>query len=347
MVTVFYGADAFGLHVAVTTFIAEGEASEPRSAVRFEGSAVSWIALREACGARSLFAARQLLIVKDLLNAWSARGETSGGKGAAKPTPAEFAEFVALLPETTDLVLVEGDLSSTNRYLKPLTSLSAATAQVREFSVPKDAARRDSWATDRVRAMVESRNGSIDPRALRLLAQRCGVDLQRASNEIDKLLSYTAPLYSIGVSDVELLVTDAAETKAFDLADSVCSKNPARAVDLAERLMSDGQAPEQILALVTSRIRDLCLLAHAKLEMVGSDAVALASGWQPWRLGQLQRALAQFSVVELHAAQEMLVAADLALKSRPSHERALVLMLTLFAIARRADGAELAHALAY
>jgi DNA polymerase III delta subunit len=111
--------------------------------------------------------------------------------------------------------------------------------------------------------------------------------------------------------------------------------------------MSDGQAPEQILALVASRIRDLCLLAHAKLERVGTDAVALAGGWQPWRLSQLQRALTHFTVAELHAAQEMLISADLALKSRPSHERALVVMLTLFAIARRADGAELAHALAY
>jgi DNA polymerase III delta subunit len=345
MLTVFYGSDAFGLQSAMDRLLAEG--GDAQSVLRFEGSTIAWQALREACGARSLFAEQQRLVVKDLLNTWSARADGAGAKGTAKPTPSEFAVFATVLPDTTDLVLIEPDLSGTNRYLKPLLSLDAGVARLREFSVPKELARRETWAADSIREMVEGRRGSIDHRALHALAQRCGPDLQRASSEVDKLLCYTAPLYSIGVADVEALVADTTETKAFDLVDAVCAKNVVKVVDLAERLLSDGQAPEQILAIVSSRVRDLCLLVHAKSERVSNNTVATACGWSPYRLSQLERALAFYSLDDLHNTQAMLVSADLALKSRPSHERASLTVLTLFAAARRSDAAELATAFAY
>jgi DNA polymerase III delta subunit len=161
------------------------------------------------------------------------------------------------------------------------------------------------------------------------------------------LLAYTAPLHGISSDDVELLVADVQEARGFDLVDAVAAKQAARVVDLTDRLVTAGQAPEQLFALISARVRDLCLLASAREEHVQLDAVMAQAGWQPWRLKQLERSLSRFTMEELRAAQSMLVAADLALKSRPSHERPLVLLLTLLALTQRGNPITLERALAY
>jgi DNA polymerase III delta subunit len=349
MLYVIFGNDTYGAREAAEALIPRDDADSSQSGVtRLDGSNVQWIKLREACGAMSLFAIRQTIVVRDLLGTWSARGESAGGKGsAARPTPAEFADFAGAMPGVTDLILEEGDLSASNRYLKPLLDLGHDVASVREHAAPKDSSRLEAWAGERIRQTVEKRGGSIDRRATKLLYDRCGADFQKTSHEIDKLLAFTAPLGGITVDDVALLVADESEVNGFSLVDAVASKQAATVVDLCDRLADSGQAPEQPFALVASRIRDLTLLAAAREERVPDDRVIAQSGWQPWRVRQLNQALTKFTPSDLRASQAMLVAADLAFKSRPTHERSLVLLLTLLAITRRSEPSELASALAY
>jgi DNA polymerase-3 subunit delta len=346
---VIFGSDAYSSREAANALLSKYAGGDSASgASRLDGSSVQWIKLREACGSSSLFAARQVILVDGLIEAWSSRGEAAAGKGSnARPSPAEFAQFAGTLPATTDLLLHEGDLSQTNRYLKALAGLPAETITMHEHAVPKDPGRRDAWAGQWVRRTVEARGGSIDDRAIRMLVERCGSDFQQTSNEIDKLIAYTAPVYGITSADVDLLVADVQETRGFDLVDAVAAKQAARVVDLTDRLVAAGQAPEQLLALISARVRDLCLLASARAEHVKIDRVMAHTGWQPWRLKPLEKSLTRFTLEELRGSQAMLVAADLALKSRPSQDRPLVLLLTLLALTQRSDPGTLARALAY
>jgi DNA polymerase III delta subunit len=346
---VIFGSDGYGSREAASALLSRDAGDDSASGVsRFDGSTLPWTKLQEACGSLSLFAGRQVILVNNLLEAWSARGEAAAGKGSnARPSPADFVEFAKALPATTDLILHEGELSQTNRYLKGLAGLPADQVNVQECSAPKDPARREAWAGEWMRRTVGERGGSIENRAIKLLVERCGSDFQHASHEIDKLLAYTAPLYGITSADVELLVADVQETRGFDLVDAVAAKQAARVVDLTDRLVTSGQAPEQLFALISARVRDLCLLASASAEHVKTDMVLAHTGWQPWRLKQLERSLSRFTAEDLQASQTMLVAADLALKSRPSHERPLVLLLTLLAITQRSDPTTLANAFAY
>jgi DNA polymerase-3 subunit delta len=195
--------------------------------------------------------------------------------------------------------------------------------------------------------MVEQRGGSIDGDAARLLAQRCAGDLLAASNEVDKLLAYTAPLNSIFAADVRLVVVDSTEASVFTIVDAVCGKKAASTADLADRLLAANVAPEQILALVGSRVRDLVLLAAARRERIATQEAAHRAAWEPWRLGRVEPWLASYSNDDLAGAQSILVATDLALKSRPSHERPLVALLALLALAQRSDAKALKAAFAY
>jgi DNA polymerase III delta subunit len=313
--------------------------------VRLDGQSTGWNALREACLTMPLFSPVQVVLVRGLLGAWSGRAE-GGGKGASgsRPTAAEFAAFVASMPETAQLILVEGDLPATNRYLKELTGLGRDAAAVHAFKVPQGG-ERQRWIVK----MVQARGGTIDPPAATLLAERADADLWSVANVIEKLLAYTAPAHRIGVEAVDLLVPMSEEASAFDLVDAVCSRDPRdvrRAIDLTDRLLAAGQAPEQILALLGARIRDLLLLTAGLGEGLAAAEVGARAGWSPGRLAHVQRARGQFSAEELAGAQGLLVAADLALKSRQTHERPQVLLLTVLAIAQRRAGRELEDALA-
>jgi DNA polymerase III delta subunit len=349
MLHLIYGADEYGTAGAVAVLQAASHGDlAAQTGSRFDGASVAWPVLREACASLSLFAERQVVVVRGLLASWAGKGDGPLSKQATpRPTPAEFARFAIELPSTTELVLQEGDLSATNRYLKELVAISPGSAQIQVFAMPKDASDREAWVARRLGEIVESQGGSIDGRAARALAQRCGADLVAASNEVAKLLSYTAPLNSIFVQDVETLVADSTETRAYDLVDAVAAKDSRRTVDLGDRLLAEGQAPEQVLALVGSRIHDLALLAAARRERVASEVLSARTGWQPWRIRQLERSLGTYAYDDLVSAQRILVAADLALKSRPSHERPLVALLTLLALARRSSPDELCAAFAY
>ncbi len=309
---------------------------------------VTWAALREDCASLSLFAARQVVLVRGLLVAWTGKGEGGGSakQSSGRPSPADFAKFVAELPATTELVLHEGDLSAANRYVKELVALPAGSVDVQHFALPKDAGEREAWAAQRIGEMVERRGGSIDGRAGRLLAQRCAGDLLSASQDVDKLLAYTSPLNSIFIQDVEALVKDSVEANAFALVDAICAKSARRTADLGDKLLEE-QAPEQILALVGSRVHDLAMLAAARQERIAPEEVARQRAWPVWRLRQLERSLPAYTAGELGDAQSILVAADLALKTRPSHERPLVALLTLLALAQRSDPEQLRVAFAY
>jgi DNA polymerase III delta subunit len=339
MLHVFHGPDDYSAAAAVAALLDE-YGSGAGMVTRVDAASMSWVAVREACFTMPLFVTAHLIVARGLLGVWSGRGES--GKGGSKPTAAEFAAFAVELPETTHLILHEGDLSATNRYLKEVSTLPATQARVRAFPLLQGVARQ-RW----ILQQVQVRGGSIQQDAVALLAERRATgDLRGLSLELDKLLTYAAPAMTIRRDDVELLVPANEEASGFDLVDAISARQAARVVELLQRYLGTGQAPEQIMALLGARIRDLLLLAYAAAEGIGDSAVQERAGWTQGRLAHLQRARRDFTPSELRDAQSLLVAADTALKSRPTHERPLVALLTLLAIAQRSGADSLAAALA-
>jgi DNA polymerase III delta subunit len=346
MFHLLYGSDDYGVEEGVSALLDRlCGGRDHHSVMTLDQATVSSTSLREACVTQSLFSDRQVVLTRGLLGAWSAR--TEGAKASSRPTAAEFARFAEALPVTTDLILRENELTPANRYLKELSSLEAEVAEIRLFAAPKETGEREAWAARHIRAMVAARGGQVEGQAAALLAQRTTGDLRLASQEIDKLLAYTAPSGQISAAEVMLLVSDMEETRVFDLADAVAAARPTAVVDLTEKLLAEGQAPEQIMAVIGARIRDLCWLSASREEGMPESRFLAQAGWTPWRLRQASSALARYRPEALGAAQRMLVAADLALKSRPTGDRHEVVLLTLLAIAQRTGSTDLEAALAY
>ena len=338
MLHLFHGPDDYSSARAAAELVRSHGGEGAAQVTRLDGAGISWPSLRETATTMPMFALAQIIVVRGILAAWTGKGDVAA-KGAGKPSPADLARFAHALPETTQLILLEGDLPVTNRYLKELSAAGAAV-RVRVFP-PLNGPALEGW----VNRTVGERGGSIEAAAAALLVGRAGANLQGLAMEIEKLLAHTAPGGAIGRRDVDALVPASEESSAFKLVDAVGGKQPAVVVDLAERLLGAGQAPEQLLALMGTRIRDLLLLHTGRLEGLDAGTVGSRVGWSPGRVAALQRSQRDFTLAELREAQSVLVATDAALKSRPAHERPTLTLLALLTLAQRRGAAELVASL--
>jgi DNA polymerase-3 subunit delta len=339
MLYLMYGSDDFR---AQAEALASARAVLPDGdlggLIRLDGSSVNWEAVRSACANQSLFSTVQVVLVRGLLGRWTGKTEDAGP--AKNPTAAEFTAFALALPESTHLILIEGELRADNRYLKAISGLSSEQARVQNCVRLKDAA-LVKWIIEETRA----RGGRIDAESAELLARRVSESTALVSHEIDKLLCYTAPDGRIGREHVERLVAEPESTNVFALIDEIAGKQAARVAELLTSLLDAGQAPEQLLALMVGRVRDLLLLTTGQQEGVSAAEIATAAGWSDGKRYQITKARGDFTLAQLLDAHRLLLATDHALKSRPVHERNLVMLVTFLTIAQRTESAALAEAL--
>jgi len=91
---------------------------------------------------------------------------------------------------------------------------------------------------------IEAHAKTLPAEASELLIALAGEDLTRLYGEIDKLAIYTAERKSICVDDVSALVGHNRLYGAFDVIDSVISRDAARAVDRLRRLFAQDKSAE-------------------------------------------------------------------------------------------------------
>jgi DNA polymerase-3 subunit delta len=139
----------------------------------------------------------------------------------------------------TTLVIAAGPVDKRGRLYK----LLARQATVVECGVLEDRADAERW----VRNRISAGGAEIVPAGARLLAERCGTDVRRLRNDVDRLLLYALGQKSITLDDVrqivgpESLQDDWAMTNAIEAGDS------AAALRQAALLLDAGAVPEKIL----------------------------------------------------------------------------------------------------
>ncbi len=191
-----------------------------------------------------------------------------------------------------------------------------------------------------IRARAQLAGARLEPPAVSELASACGSDTDRIEQEIAKLRAYAgdAPVTAAMVRD---LVPGAIETEVFDLTRAVVRRDARSAVGVLERLLDDGQAPQQILALLVWQFRVLLfasrLRSDADAEKAARAIRSSAGAILRWRADARRIGLA-----DITRAYEALYAADLAIKQgRTEPEDALMLCVLDLCGVANADPREL------
>jgi len=215
----------------------------------FDGQRVTLNQLRGACETVPFLAEKRLVIVEGLL----ARFEPRGKSGRKKPAsladqPDEYksiAGYASQIPDSTELVLVDGRIGNHNPLLRQLSAVTT----VKSFPLLKEPQLRQ-WVGQR----VSEAGGRISPRAVDLLIRFVGNDLWIMSNEVDKLTLFAGER-PIEEGDIREVVSYAQEANVFAMVDAILELRAGVAQELLQQLLKQGAAPAQLLVMLARQVR--------------------------------------------------------------------------------------------
>jgi DNA polymerase-3 subunit delta len=156
------------------------------------------------------------------------------------------AAALAQLPPDLSLVLIARDKAPE----KLRRAVEAASGEVHEFAAPSP--------REMPRALVAEagRLGfTLDPKAARALVDRMGASPVRLANELRRLALWAGKGGEVTLEDLDEMVADTSEAIVWSLADALQQHDPAAAIGVSERLISQGENVTGMVYALASRIR--------------------------------------------------------------------------------------------
>ena len=153
----------------------------------------------------------------------------------------------------------------------------------------------------------------LDPDAVATLASAVGSDTERIEQEIQKLGAY-AGIAAVTAADVRALVSGAIEADVFELTQAVVRKDSRTAVATLERLLADGNAVQQILALLLWQFRVL-LFASAMRSATDAERMAKAIRSSPYAIQRATAFARRVTRADVVHAYEAIYATDQVIKT--------------------------------
>jgi len=194
--------------------------------------------------------------------------------------------------------------------------------------------RLPAWIAVRVREMGKR----ISRAAAVALAENCGTDLNLIIHQIEKLCLYIGDRSTIDVADVEALVGTDRARASWELGEAVRNRDAAQAVRIIRQIIArDESAKLWLLSSLASELRKTW--RARRLMAAGADDAALSAATRiPRRyLPDFKRKVAKFSDEELQKKHELLLQADIEMKTTSADAQ---IVLEKLVIALCCEGAE-------
>lgn len=153
----------------------------------------------------------------------------------------------------------------------------------------------------------------LQPDAVGTLASAVGGDTERIEQEIKKLGAYTNQA-TVTAQDVRTLVSGAIEADVFELTQAVVRKDSRTAVATLERLLADGNAVQQIFALLLWQFRVL-LFASAMRSSADAERMAKAIRSSPYAIQRATAFARRVTRADVVRAYETIYATDQVIKT--------------------------------
>jgi DNA polymerase-3 subunit delta len=242
-----------------------------------------------------------------------------GDEGSAEPPQqTTILAYLAQIPETTELVLVEDDIVASAPVLRRLAELQRERKATIVACVPPRKNDLPNWIRERARL----KHVNLEPAAVADLVEFVGDDLRQVDQELIKLGDYVAGRSSHGQpaavtrADVRRLVPATRAANVFDLVEALGSGNlPVAGRLLQHALDVDGEQPLRLLALISRQYRLLMIAKELQTRGTPPAEMARDLGVPDWTVPKLLAQAGHHSYQRLEQALERILAADEAIKT--------------------------------
>jgi len=230
------------------------------------------------------------------------------------------------LPADVTLVLISRDKAAA----KLAKAVGAAGGEIHQFEAPKP---RD--VPGRLVAEARQLGFSLEPAAARLLVERMGTSQVRLRNELERLALWAGEGGAVGSADLDSMISDTSEKAVWALSDTLLEGDAGRSLELAERLVSQGENVTGLVYGLASRLRKACAAAAQLEEGVPPKQVEAGLGMHPYAAKQLVARVGRTSRANLESATISLADLEVWCRGGADYGDELALALAL----RRAAGA--------
>ena len=188
-----------------------------------------------------------------------------------------------------------------------------------------------------VRELAKSFNVSLTGEGLKLFCKRVGTNLVEVQGELEKLVGYLGDRDLADENDVAAIVSDTRIESVFDLTDALGRGDISTALKLLDRLLSEGQAPLMVLAMMTRHFRQMWKVRELTAQNVPQNEFPKKAGVSPFFLKSLSQQASRFDSQDFRKVFNQFLATDLALKSSGSDPKMHLekLVLDIAALGKR------------
>ena len=316
MIHLLYGEDELTISETLSAIRKSAEPDDvgDLNTTVFEGREVGFAELSAACDTVPFLAEKRLVIVRGLLTSFEPRSPSqSRSQGSTSKLSSSrlgewnaLADYLTRVPETTDLVFVEGRLSGSN----PLLAAIRPNVTTRVFAAPGHGELRQ-W----IRKRASADGVDIEPGAVDALADTIGGDLRAVANELQKLSLYRSG-DTIKPKDVHALVSYSREANVFAAVDAVVERRPAPAMKQMHSLLESGKPVSYILTMLARQVRLLILAKELKGKRVATAELGKRLGLAGYPLRKTLDQEPRLSYEQLVGMHRKLLEADLSIKSQ-------------------------------
>ena len=312
MIYLLYGDDDFTIEEALASLRSEVGLPDVRdvNTAMFDGSSVSRAEVMATCDTVPFLADKRLVIVRGLLTKFERR-RPSRSRSKTQPAEAGLGEWDGLskylerVPETTDLVFVDGALAASNPLLKTVQPHASS----RVFSRPNPSELRQ-W----IRTRVASMGADIEPDAVDELAETIGGDLRVVAGELEKLALYRSGA-SIRHEDVLEMVSYTRDANIFATVDAILEGRFAAAARMVHLILGSGGSPSYLLVMLSRQVRLLILAKDLAARRVPAPERGKRLGLSGYPLRKTMEQERKFRPEQLVLVHRRLLEADLSIKS--------------------------------
>ncbi|MBT9140150.1 MAG: hypothetical protein DDT30_00723 [Dehalococcoidia bacterium] len=238
---IFSGAEDFLMEEAVQEVRRLMESKNGTVEVtRIDGETCSLSHVLDMANTVSLFGASRLVVVLEA----PYFAKDAGDKDAQD----RFLAYHSRQDTSSCLIICAHDFHKTTKTAKVLTAAGALY-----LYEPLKTAALYSWVRERVAAAGRI----VDKPTLDFLIERVGRDLRRLASELEKLFTYLGSKKELDKNSVLLATSRSIQGDIFALTDAVVLGRTPKALFLLKDLLSSGEPPLRILAMLVRQFRIL------------------------------------------------------------------------------------------
>ena len=271
---------------------------------RFEGKGLDVDELIRLADTMPFFAERRLILVED--------------SGFFKSASDALVQYLPSMPDTTILLFVETEVDKRNRLYKKVKDNGYAAELNRQ-----DSAQLARWAG----GILTREQKKITKHTMELFLSMAGDDMENIRMELEKLISYTLGREVITDEDVLAVCTVQVTNRIFEMVSAIVNRQPRKAMDLYEDLLTLKEPPMRILFLIARQFNQLLQVKDLMGKGMDKGTIASKLKMQPFVVGKTMPQARQFGREQILSYVEFCVETEEAVKSGRLQDRLAVELL--------------------